>query len=182
MKRFLAVFLALLCCLSFCACKEKNKEIVEIAINSENWSQYFETGFTQDYFENNLGEVTHMNCSAGIRLKDEHQIVLDNESYKTKVDFEAELISQFAEVHFDFEKGSCEVVDANKGGTPKTTTKSATFTTEAFKTNTDKFPATGAVAIGDVWQGTKEGSEVELKYISSINKILSANGQLYLYQ
>ena len=182
MKRFLAVFLALLCSFSFCACKEKNKEIVEITITNENWAEYFEAGFAQDYFENNLGDVTHMNCSAGIKLKDEHQIVLNSDLHKTNVDFEAELVSQFADVSFDFKKGTFEIVNDKKGGTPKTSVVSATFTTDAFEATVSEFPASGAVALGDVWQGVNDGGTSQLKIISRVSKVLNANGVLYLYK
>ena len=158
------------------------KGIREITITMDNWSEYFEIvdARVDDYYLNSFKEITTINCSTGIKLKDQYKLVQDDNDRSTSVAFEADLQRFNAEVTYDFDNGTCTV---GEQGEAVENIKSFTNTyTPGVYTKTDMDPGDGAVGIGYRWQGIKEDGTVQNEMVSYFLQMTRAQGTLYIYE
>ena len=162
------------------ALQNANKGIKEVQITIDNWDQYFEFGYSYDYYMNSFDEITHINCASGFKLKDEYQIVMDN-SCETSVSFEATLESYDANVTYDFDKGSFTVSEPLSEG-KHTTNHTTTYHKSVNESYGKESPADGVAGMGSMWQGSSEGGNVQEESVTRIVEVLRAQGTLYIYE
>ena len=160
------------------------KGIREITITLDNWNEYFEIaeGYSYTHYYNSFKEITTINASTGIKLKDQYKLVQDDNDRRTSVAFEADLQRFNAEVTYDFDNGTCTV--GEKGeiadmGNPKRFTN--TYTPGVYH-KTEMDPGDGVMGIGYTWQGIKEDGVVQNEYVSYILQMTRAQGTLYIYE
>ena len=159
-----------------------DKGIREITITMDNWSEYFEIaeGYSYTHYYNSFKEITTINASTGIKLKDQYKLVQDDNERSTSVAFEADLQRFNAEVTYDFANGTCTV---GEQGEAVENIKSFTNTyTPGVYTKTDMDPGDGVMGIGYTWQGIKEDGLVQNEYVSYILQITRVQGTLYIYE
>ena len=113
MKKTISLLLALVLCLSLCACGGGNEpettapietepqyETVEIAM--DNWMEYFEFVFIEDWKINGFGESDGYACEYRLKLRDEYasKINLGSIAITAEITYK-DVLSQAT---FDFEK------------------------------------------------------------------------------
>ena len=159
------------------------KGIKEVAITIDNWDEYFEFGYNYYYYHNSFGEITHINCASGFKLKDGYEIVKDNNDCKSSVAFEAELEQYEGEVTYDFKAGTYSVVDIddNKEDNNKKTS-TTTFSDSIYMEYSKDYPVTGVAGIGYGWQGAVDDGDVQKESVTRIIEVLRAEGTIYLYE
>ena len=148
------------------------KGIVEITITIDNWDEYFEyVPYSYPYIRNAFGEITHMNCCGGLRLKDGYSMVEDG---GTDVKFEMETHMETFVCTIDFTTGSYEFGEVTKVDT-NTDTTTAHFS-DYYYNSILSFGIIGQLNNDDGNFITKETS------IEVITQMLRAEGTLVLYQ
>ena len=157
------------------AAENAAKGVLEIAITIDNWDQYFEytpTGYV--YIKNSFNEITHMNFTGGIKLKDEYTLAQDN---STKVSFEMVTSPETRNCVIDFTTG-----DVEYGEVISVDEKSATYTTSY--TNNVFRRDSGVAGYGQIHQVQKTDANVVEKEISfcRITEMLRVEGTLYIYE
>ena len=160
------------------------KGIREVTITQDNWSEYFEIAdtYSYNYYYNSFKEITTLNCSTGLKLKDGYKLVLDDSQRKTSVAFEAELVRFYADVTYDFTAGICVVGEkgeqADMGNSKLFTT---TYTPNVYM-KTEMDPGDGIAGIGYSWQGLLEDGPMQKEVVSYIQQVTRAQGTLYIYE
>ena len=158
-----------------------NKGIKEIAITSDNWSEYFTIDFDYSYYFNSFDEITHINGSTGFRLKDEYQLVKDDHDRSTSVAFEVEQQPYVADVTYDFKAGTFTLSEEKKPSNGKNQTSTNTYTPSVYHDTRD-YPGTGVCGIGYQWQGDVDDGTVQEETVYRIVNVLRAEGTLYIYE
>lgn len=157
------------------------KGVKEITITSDNWSEYFTIEPDYDYYLNSFGEITHINCSTGFRLKDGYELVTDDNERSTSVAFEVEQQPYVADVTYDFTAGTFTLGEEKAPSKGKNQISTNTYTPGVYH-KTEQYPGTGVCGIGYTWQGDVDDGPVQEETVYRIVNVLRAEGTLYIYE
>lgn len=158
------------------------KGIREVAITMDNWSEYFEFGYTYDYYTNAFDEITHVNAYCGIGLKEGYELVVDDENCDSSVSFEAGMETYYAYVTYDFAAGTFSIGGPTDNDYKYTKNETATYTDSVYTSFSENDPATGFAGIGYGWQGDVDDGETQEESVSRIVDVVRAEGIIYIYE